>query len=49
VFEWVGTTEFQALTSRLLDLVLVILMMIVIIATFVTAWAGRKKKDQRGE
>ena len=38
VFEWVGTTE-----------TLVILMIFVIIAGFVTAWAGRKKKDQRGE
>ena len=33
MFEWVGATE-----------TLVILMIIVIIAGFVTAWAGRKKK-----
>jgi len=33
VFEWVGATE-----------TLVILMIIVIIAGLVTAWAGRKKK-----
>jgi len=33
VFEWVGATE-----------TLVILMIIVIIAGFVTVWAGRRKK-----
>ena len=33
MFEWVGATE-----------TLVILLIIVIIAGFVTVWAGRKKK-----
>jgi hypothetical protein len=47
VSEWVGSIESQALTSRLQDLTLVVLMIIVIIAGFVTAWARRKKRDQQ--